>query len=166
MRWIQEAIADASMTNVSVDFGTTYYTGYKSLRLSMVARNFGPDTHLAGWSEEYQAEAEDIRMPLDFRVGMAMDFFGRAESPHFLTFSIEGTHPNDGPEKVNVGTEYIFSNLLILRTGYRFNYDRERLTFGFGLFHSLGSIAGRINYAYIDFGSLQQVHMFTVGFSL
>ncbi|KPL06248.1 hypothetical protein AMJ86_09210 [bacterium SM23_57] len=165
IRWIQETIADVSMTNFSVDFGTTYYTGFKSLRLAMVARNFGPDQHLVGWSEKYQAEAVDIRMPLDFRVGMAMDFLGGETSPHLLTLSVEGTHPNDGPEKIHVGTEYWYNNMLAIRSGYRANYDEEDITLGGGLRYSISGLMLRVDYGYIAFGRLGQVHMFTLGAS-
>lgn len=164
VRYIREEIAEVSMSNFSIDFGTTYYTGFRSLRLGMVARNFGPDANLVGWSEEYRAEAVDIRMPLDFRVGLAMDFLEGEESPHILTVSIEGTHPNDGPERINMGTEYSFNNIFALRAGYRFNYDEEGFTFGGGLSYGIGSIALRINYAYVDFGRLEQAHMFSLGF--
>ena len=165
IRYIREEIADISMDNVSIDFGTVFYTGLKSLRLAMVARNFGPDTHLVGWSEEFQSEAVDVRMPLDFRVGLAMDFFDTEDSPHLLTVSVEGAHPNDGPEKINAGAEYTFANIVSLRGGYRFNYDEESVTLGGGLQYSIGNIGARLNYAYVDFGRLQNVHMFSLGFS-
>ena len=165
VRWIQEKIAEVNMTNVSIDFGTTYYTGFKSLRLAMVARNFGPDTHFSGFEEEYLAATVDVRMPLDFRVGMAMDFFESEEIPHFLTVAVEGIHPNDGPERINMGAEYSLSKILYLRGGYRFNYDEEGFTFGGGLNYNLSGVAAKINYAYVDFGRLQKVNMFSVGFS-
>ena len=165
IRWIQEKIADVNMNNVSIDFGTIYYTGFKSLRIAMVARNFGPDAHLVGWSEEYQTEAMDVRMPLDFRVGAAMDFLNAEGSPHLLTVSVEATHPNDGPEKINTGAEYTLGDILTLRGGYRHNYDEEGLTFGGGLRYNFGSAEAKINYAYVDFGRLKQVHMFSFGFS-
>ncbi|MCD6100140.1 MAG: PorV/PorQ family protein [Candidatus Marinimicrobia bacterium] len=164
VRWIREEIAEVSMNNVSVDFGTTYYTGFKSLRLCMVARNFGPDAHLVGWSEEYQMEAVDIRMPLDFRVGIGYDFF--EGSSHVLSCAIEGTHPNDGPEKINIGLEYKFGNLLVLRSGYRVNYDEEDFTLGGEINYTIGGLTARVGYAYINFGILEQVHMFTLGLSL
>ena len=165
IRYIREEIAEVSMGNVSVDFGTVYHTGFRSLRLAMIARNFGPDTHLIGWSEEYQAEAVDVRMPLDFRVGLAMDFFESKESPHFLTVTLEGTHPNDGPEKVNAGVEYTLGEILTLRGGYRFNYDEESFTFGGGVRYSMGKYGARFNYAFVDFGRLTHVHMFSLGIS-
>ena len=80
---------------------------------------------------------------------------------------VEGSHPNDGPERVNFGAEYMFNNLISLRGGYRANYDEESFTFGAGLnYDSGGSFSGQIDYAYVDFGLLKQVHLFTLGFSL
>lgn len=163
IKYIREEIADVNMDNISVDFGTVYYTGFRSLRLAMVIRNFGPDTRLVGWSEKDQAEAVAIRMPLDFRVGLAMDFFEDENSPHFLTVSVEGTHPNDGPEKINTGIEYTLARILSFRGGYRFNYDEESFTFGGGLRYSIGDMGARLNYAYLDFGRLENVHMFSLG---
>jgi hypothetical protein len=104
-------------------------------------------------------------MPLDFRVGLAMDFFESEENPHFLTVTLEGTHPNDGPEKINAGVEYTLGNILTLRGGYRFNYDEESFTFGGGLRYSLGNMGARLSYAFVDFGRLMNVHMFSIGFS-
>lgn len=163
VRWIRSKIAELSMNNVSLDFGTIYYTGFRSLRLAMVARNFGPDSHLTGWDEELQAEADDIRMPIDFRIGMAMDFFDGENSPHLLTVILEGDHPNDGPEKVHFGANYVFKELFSLRGGYRFNYDEQGLTLGAGLYYKMGPLAARLDYAFIDFGVLNKVHMFAVG---
>ena len=164
-RWIREAIADVSMNSVSFDFGTVYYTGFRSLRLALAARNLGPDTHLAGWSEEYQAEAVDIRMPIDYRVGLAKDFFESASDIHRMTVSVEGLHPNDGPERLNVGAEYWLYDTIALRGGYRFNYDEERFTLGGGLQHNLGNVGFRASYALVEFGRLKSVHMFSLGLS-
>lgn len=164
-RWIRESIADVSMSNFSFDFGTSYATGFRSLRLALAARNLGPDANMTGWSEEYQSEAVDIRMPVDFRVGLSMDFFENADDPHAVTVSVEGIHPNDGPEHVNTGLEYSLFDVLALRGGYRFNYDEESFTFGGGLNHSFGGIGLRLDYAYVDFGRLSNVHMFSLGAS-
>lgn len=162
LRYLREQIADVHMQNISIDFGTTYYTGFRSLRFAMVARNIGGDQNLVGWSEEYQTRAVDVRMPLDYRLGVAIDFFEKKSNPHFITAVIEGVHPNDGPERANIGLEYWYNNVFAIRTGYRINYDEESFTFGGGL----KTRGLRINYAYVDFGRLKQVHMFSLGFSL
>lgn len=165
IRWMREQIAELSMTNWSLDFGTLYYTGYKSLRLAITARNFGPDSRFGGWSEEYQTESDNIRMPLDFRAGLAMDFLDDPGSPHLLTAVIEGDHPNDGTEKFHFGLGYSFENTFFVRFGYKLNYDVQRFTFGAGVSYPIGLTNATINYAYVDFGELTQVHTFTLGFS-
>jgi len=165
LRWIRQRIDDLSMTNWALDIGTMYYTGYRGLRIAITAKNFGPDSHLVGWSEEYQSEPVDVRMPIDFRLGMAMDFFDEEGSPHLLTVVAEGDHPNDSPEKIHTGLEYVFNHSISVRGGYKFNYDEQGLTFGAGVNYSYSNYAGTINYAFVDFGALRQVHMFSLGFS-
>ena len=166
VRYIREEVAELSMNNFSFDIGTVYYTGFRSLRLGMVARNIGPDKNLVGWSEDLQIEPVDVRMPLDFRIGMAMDFLDGEGSNQMLTLMAEASHPNDGPERLNLGAEYVFGGILALRGGYRANYDEESFTFGGGLNYDTDSFAGSINYAFVDFGLLESVHMFSLGLSL
>jgi len=166
LRWISQKIADYSMTNWSLDFGTIYYTGFRSLRLALTARNFGPDSRFGGWSEEYQSESDNVRMPMDFRAGLAMDFFDEPGSNHLFTVVAEGEHPNDGKEKFHLAASYSFEGLVSFRCGYKFNYDVQRFTFGIGLNYIIEGVASTINYAYVDFGELTQVHMFSFGVSL
>jgi hypothetical protein len=165
IRWMQQQIAELSMSNWSLDFGTLYYTGFRSLRIAITARNFGPDSRFGGWSEEYQTESDNVRMPLDFRAGIAMDFLDEPGSPHLLTTIVEGDHPNDGKEKFHLGVSYAFDGKFFVRGGYKFNYDVQKFTFGAGITYPLGVTVGTINYAYVDFGELTQVHMFSLGFS-
>ena len=165
VRWMQQHIAELSMQNWSLDFGTMYHTGFRSLRIAITARNFGPDSRFGGWSEEYQTESDNVRMPLDFRAGIAMDFFDEPESEHLLTVVLEGDHPNDGREKMHLGASYVYDEILFLRGGWKFNYDVQRFTFGAGVNYPMGVTVGSISYAYVDFGELTQVHMFSLGFS-
>jgi hypothetical protein len=140
-------------------------SGFKSLRIAVTARNFGPDSRFGGWSEQYQTESDNVRMPLDFRAGIAMDFLDDEHSPHLLTVIVEGDHPNDGVEKFHLGVSYSFDNTFFLRGGYKFNYDVQKFTFGAGVSYPFGGAVGTINYAYVDFGALTQVHMFSLGFA-
>lgn len=165
IRWVQQQIAELSMHNWSLDFGTMYYTGFRSLRIAITARNFGPDSRFGGWSEEYQTESDNIRMPLDFRAGIAMDFLDEDNSPHLVTFVVEGDHPNDGREKFHIGTSYCFDKMFFIRGGYKFNYDVQKFTFGAGINYEFGGTVVSVGYAYVDFSELTQVHMLSVGFS-
>lgn len=165
IRWVRETIAEVSMDNWSIDIGTLFYTGLKSLRIGIAARNFGPDSHFFGFSEEYQSEPVDVKMPLDFRFGVAIDFFDELDSPHLLTVSLDGNHPNDGPEQIRFGMEYTFNKVFSFRGGYKFNYDEESFTFGAGINYPLSNYQLKVHYAYVDFGDLEQVHMITLGLS-
>jgi hypothetical protein len=165
-KWMKETIADVDMTNWALDIGTLFYTGFRSLRIGITARNFGPESHLVGFNEELQSEPVDIKMPLDFRLGVAMDFFDDPGSLNLLTVSVDGNHPNDGPEKFRAGAEYTFNKMFSLRVGYKFNYDEESFTFGGGFTYPLFDYAFSVHYAYVDFGLLKQVHMLSVGFTI
>jgi hypothetical protein len=154
------------MNNISLDIGTTYYTGWRSLRLAMVVRNLGADQQLAGWDETIQAEPVNIRMPIDFRVGLAMDFLEGDDSLHKLTVSVEGAHPNDGSEKLNMGMEYWYGKMLALRCGFRGGYDEEALTIGGGVNLVFGGVVTAVNYAYVPFNRLGTVHMFTINLAI
>jgi len=164
VRYINEEIAGIGMNNWAIDFSTLYYTGINSLRLSIAAKNFGSDTHLVGYSEELQSEPVDIRMPLEFRMAVAYDFFALDDDKSYLTMVLEGKVQSDGSEKINAGAEYVFQEIVYLRGGYRFNYDSEGLTFGLGVNYSLGAYQLSFNYAYLDYGVLAQVNMFSFGF--
>jgi hypothetical protein len=167
VRFIQEKIDDATTSNWAVDIGTIYYTGFKTLRLAMVGRNFGPDANFAEWNERIQITPANVRMPMVFGLGAAIDIFEGGEgNPHLLTFAAEFTHPNDGPEKVNVGAEYVLYNLIIARGGYRFNYDEEGLTLGGGLQLKTRSFNVNFNYSYWSFGVFDSVNMISMGIGL
>ncbi len=77
----------------------------------------------------------------------------------------EYVEPNDGLEKVNVGAEYFFFYNFYLRGGYRFNYDEETFSFGFGVEYSVADdVRLKADYAFADVGRFKSVHMFTIGF--
>jgi len=166
VRYLNETIASAGMSSWSVDFSTVYFTGFRSLRLSLAARNFGPDAHLVGYSEELQSEPVDIRMPFEMRAGIAYDFLEKNDDPHLLTLVLDGKVSSDSPEKIHLGTEYIYNDLYSLRAGYKINYDEEGLTFGLGFKFPIGRQQYSLNYAYLDFGALTQVHMFSIGWTI
>jgi hypothetical protein len=161
---IQEKLDDTEVKNIFADFGLFFNTGFKSLTISMVARNFGPDAEFTGFTELYGIP-QSVRMPLDFRFGLSYDVIQKAnDSPHFLTGYIEGAHPNDSRERLHAAVEYTLMDMFSVRGGYKFNYDEQGLTLGGGINYTMGNISGRIDYAYLDYGLLSSVHLMTVGF--
>ena len=85
---------------------------------------------------------------------------------HNLKGAFQISRPNDGSEQYNLGTEYTFFSNFTLRVGYKFGYDAENWTGGFGLNFLLIGIDGRLDYGYNNFKWLPGTHAFSlyVGF--
>lgn len=165
LRYVQQKIDDAKTSTWSIDIGTLYWTGLGSLRISMLGKNFGPDAEFTSYEGRIEQTPVKIRMPMIFIFGAAYDVIELTQNNnHRLTVAAEYVKPNDGPEKVNAGMEYFFLHNFYLRGGYRFNYDEERFTFGFGLEYSVADeIKIKLDYAYMDAGRFNQVHFLTAG---
>ena len=164
IRYLQEKIDDALLSTWSLDIGTMFYTGFKTLRISMLGRSFGPDAEFHEYKDRIEKVPFRVKMPMSLSIGAAMDLFQETpDMPHRLIAAAEYLVPNDGPKKLHMGLEYTLKDLLALRAGYKFNYDVEGLTLGGGVNYKMQSMSIHIDYAYLDAGLFNQVHMFTIG---
>ncbi len=87
-----------------------------------------------------------------------------SENSSFL-FLVEGLHPNDNSESLNLGAEWKLQQLLSLRMGYQtlFQTDSELgLTFGFGVVGDLGDNRYQVNYAWAGHEYLESTHRLTM----
>ena len=107
---------------------------------------------------------DQYALPLMFRVGLAWDAF--STSNHHVVVMTDAAHPNDNSEYLNMGLEYQFRDLFALRSGYRnaFEVDGEQgLTMGVGVNLRIDkSTKASFDYAYADFGRLEQTHWYTL----
>ena len=145
------------VSGLAYDFGTVFYPGFKSFRFGMSIRNF---------SRDFRYQEESFSLPLTFRIGFAMDvldFLGDHSNP--LLIAVDAIHPRDYTERINLGAEYLLNNMFAFRFGYRFNYDIEGLTAGFGAMLNVGPSSIRIDYAYSDMGPFGMTNRIAVGFS-
>ncbi len=144
---------------VAFDFGMDYKTGFESLQFGVVIRNF---------SKEARYIDEGFQLPLTFRIGMMMDvldFIEADKDMHQFLVSLEAEHPRDFPERVKMGGEYIFMQILSLRAGFISRADEQKFSFGVGLQKTLGPVGLGVDYAYTPFGVFDKVHTFAVRFS-
>lgn len=140
---------------LAYDLGTMFYPGFRSFRLGISVRNFSTD---------FKHQQESFQLPLTFTIGVAMDvlqLMKEGEHNNSLLLSVEGVHPRDFSERIHIGVEYLFADLIALRGGYKFNYDEEGVSAGVGLNYS----GFRFDYAYSDLGLFDSVNRFAVGFS-
>ena len=192
-KYIHQQIHRESARGVAIDVGTLYHTGWRSLRIGMSFSNFGPEmrfsgpdlkagTEVAGNEQlaEYsphpdtsnptvKAELDTVEFPLpsNFRLGVAYDLIDNESN--LLTIALDGNHPNDNSERLNLGVEYWYRKMAALRTGYKFRLgpdrsdDEEGLTLGLGIHLKFGNTMLSLDYAFADFGYLNDAHRVSVG---
>ncbi len=166
LKYTEQQIDDAKMGSWALDIGTMYWTGIGSLRISMLGKNFGPDGEFLTYEGRIAQAPAMVKMPMIFILGAAYDILQpNNDSRQRLTLAAEYVKPNDGPDKVNVGFEYFMFSNIYFRGGYRFNYDEESYTFGFGVEYSVDDdVKIKMDYAYANVGRFKYVNMLTFGF--
>lgn len=152
IKYVQETIDVYKAGNVVLDAGVLYNTGLGSLRIAAALQNFGVNAKFIN---------DEFKMPAVFRLGAAGEVFGDASSEHRLTLMAEARHPNDGVEKVSVGSEYSWHNTLALRGGYKFFYDEESYSIGIGLNPQL-PMPVMLDVTYSDYGRLGKIIRMTL----
>jgi hypothetical protein len=146
------------VSGLAYDFGTIFYPGFYSLRVGMSINHF---------SGQFKYEEEAFQLPLTFKIGAAMDVLdltGEHQNP--LLIAIDAIHPRDYTERIHLGGEYVYNNLIAIRAGYKFNYDEEGLTAGVGFKFTLRSVDLKLDYAYSAMDIFDTVSRFSLGISL
>lgn len=159
-KFVQEDLNVKKVSTVIFDGGLTFSTGFRSLELAAVLRHFGPEIKYYGRS---------YPLPQTFTIGISgllispeKSFLFSSEN-HSLLFAYDMSQPRDYDQQHHIGFEYSLKKFIFLRAGYKFNFDEEGLTLGFGVQTS----GFRFDYSYSEFGEFfQPVHRFTLGFAL
>jgi opacity protein-like surface antigen len=181
-KYIQETIYHSSANGIAFDIGTLFTTRLNGLKIGMSISNYGTKMQMAGQDMLVQVDVdkavdgnnsninaylatEKYDLPLMFRVGVNMDVLkGLGDSN--LNLSIDALHPNDDVESLNLGAEYIYRNTISFRGGYHslFSIDSETgLALGTGLnVNIIGNFNLNVDYAYLDFGRLDNTQMVTI----
>ncbi len=181
LKYIRETIWHSSASAMAFDVGVLFTTPYRQLRLGASMANFGPKMQMSGRDIIFSSDPSPLQegnveivnseylvdrhpLPLLFRVGLAWDAMSTAD--HRVIVMTDAAHPNDNSEYLNMGMEYNFRDLFSVRGGYRnaFEVDGEQgLTWGVGLNLRIDrSTRASFDYAYADFGRLEQTHWYTL----
>ena len=149
-------VVQSNVSNaVAFDFGTIYVTDWNDFTFGMSVRNF---------SDEAQYAYDGFQLPLTFRIGCSINIVKLIPSfseSHSLLLAIDALHPRSYEQRINVGLEYSFMNIISTRIGYLHNYDERDFTFGTGV--KLGMF--KINYALTPFGVFDTVSRVSIGIS-
>ena len=122
--WLRESLDLVDYSTFSIDFGTTFQTGFRDFRLAMSMRNFGKDIQIL---------RREFQQPLMFILAGAGELYGTKGDPFFLTGAFEMNFTVNAEERYHVGGEAWLMKVLALRAGYMFNYDVFSFVAGGGL---------------------------------
>jgi type IX secretion system protein PorV len=183
-KYIEEFISQSSASAIALDIGTLYTTEFDEMKIGMSILNYGTKMQMSGndllvQHDRYAQEGnnpninanlgtEEFDLPLIFRFGVSWDAL-KGEANSNLLFALDALVPNNNYQSMNLGVEYVFNNMFSLRSGYNTWYvdagrdeiDQSGLSVGLGLKYSFGFTAVNIDYAYRDFGILNDIQMFS-----
>ena len=182
-KYIQQKIWHMSSTGFALDIGTLFTTQFNGMKIGMSVSNFGGKMQMLGKDTfvnfdiapsqdgsndriPANLKTDKFPLPIVFRVGLAMDILDGGSNK--ITFAIDGAHPNDNTEFVNLGMEYSFDGFLFLRGGYKnlFLLDsEENFTLGGGLIYNINrAVLIKVDYSYQEFGRLTNTQSFSLSF--
>ncbi len=156
LKYVKESIDIYDAHNILFDGGVIYYTGLSSLRIAAALQNFGVDAKYLN---------DQFRMPSILKLGAAAEVLGNFDSEYRVTVIAEALHPNDSDERLNLGTEVSWKNIITFRGGYKFFYDEESYSVGVGLNPQL-NVPMNFDFAFSDYGRLGNILRFTFQFGL
>ncbi len=189
IKYIYERIWMETAQNFAFDIGTIYNIDEIGLRIGMNILNLGtdmgitdgahlfffkrkPDDYPGSPTPKAELAMDKYPLPTSFSLGVSAVVIGRkttwiknAEHRLLLTSSIIDSF--DGPFRVNVGAEYAWNEIFYLRSGYRFFYDTQGFSAGFGLnFRQIIDNNVTLNYVWVDYGDLGSINVIGLGLSL
>ena len=183
-KYIRESIYNCAGSAWAVDFGALYQPSFMEwVSIGMEIANFGTTLRYSGRDIDIKVDndpkhysndrlsaaltTDAFQLPLIFRFGLAMKPINTRES-RWVT-AIDLIHPSNNTESINIGTEYVYRDIISFRTGYHSLLERDFETtggfsMGFGLQVYVQKLVMVLDYAYRDFGILHNVHRYSLGF--
>ena len=171
IKYFREDIYTAQMQSLVIDLGSNFDTGMYGFILGMSVSNFGPEVQYEGDALDVTVD-DDIAVagklskitnkfpvPLTFRIGLSNDVIGGGEeSVHRLTFSADAINPIDYTVYGGVGFEYSWRDIAFVRGGTRLYHDTAGISLGGGLKWNMFAV----DYAYVNYGILEETHQFGI----
>ncbi|HUL44319.1 MAG TPA: PorV/PorQ family protein [Bacteroidota bacterium] len=152
-KWIQSYLynSDYGASTFAVDIGTLYDIPVLRSHLGVSLTNIGRDVTFID---------EPYSIPTALKFGVLVDIVKTDENMFVSTLQV--TRVNDANEQWNWGVEYTFNKLIALRGGYKFGYDQENVTAGFGISLASLGINSMLDYGYNNYQYLPGTHTFTL----
>ncbi len=188
LKFLSSKIDFVEASAYAFDFGFTYNTGFRNLKLGFVASNLGPQTRYtgdglirevpnidpdaSGESAFLRFGSEPFELPASVNFGASMDLYQNEQNS--VTGMWDQNINSFQASRTNLGIEYGYRGTFFLRTGYTTTLKRDRdfrtgksplggLTLGTGVSHQFGDhLAASFDYGYMNLGILDATHRFTL----
>ncbi len=185
-KYIQQNIWHMNSRGFAVDLGILFQTDlFGGMVIGAAIRNFGTPMKMDGRDSRYfirvdpnkqgsndqiptNIEMDSWDLPLSIQLGVSSDVIKTDD--YKFSVAIDAIHPNNNYESLNIGTEFVYNNFLFFRGGYRslFLKDGEGgLSFGFGITSKplFSNSLVKFDYAFVDYGRLDNIHSFAINIS-
>lgn len=183
VKYIQQSIWHMNASAFAVDAGTKFRTDLLGgMTIGATITNFGTSLKLSGRDTRYFIRVDDTKqgsndripteiemdewdLPLVFQIGVSTDVL-QLEN-YKLVLAVDAIHPNNDYQSLNAGAEFAFNDYLFIRGGYQslLLADSEGgLSFGMGVNSKMlfSDTIVKFDYAYRDFGRLENTHTFSL----
>ncbi|MBU1098400.1 MAG: PorV/PorQ family protein [Bacteroidetes bacterium] len=183
VKYIQQSIWHMNASAFAVDAGTKFRTDLLGgMTIGATITNFGTSLKLSGRDTRYFIRVDDTKqgsndripteiemdewdLPLVFQIGVSTDVL-QLEN-YKLVLAVDAIHPNNDYQSMNAGAEFAFNDYLFIRGGYQslLLADSEGgLSFGMGVNSKMlfSDTIVKFDYAYRDFGRLENTHTFSL----
>lgn len=181
VKYINESLSRESADAFAFDIGSIFTTSFlNDMKIGITLSNLGSPMKLDGPDlivshdiapgvptnkmVDASLATQSWDLPLTFRIGVGSYIINNENTSVSLEATVVDTR--DYLPRYNVGSELslniIGNQKLMLRAGYKGNYDEEGLTMGGGLFLNLASFDFKLDYAFADFSRLGNTHRYSV----
>ncbi len=182
-KYIRQKIWHMTASAFALDIGTLFKTDLiGGLTIGASLLNFGTPMTLEGRDTRYfirvdetkqgsneriptNIEMDSWELPLIFQIGVSTNAINTED--YRLTLAADAIHPNNDFESLNLGGEFSFMGFISLRGGWQslFLKDAEGgMSLGLGLNSRMlfSEAIVKFDYAYRDFGRLNNIQVFSV----
>lgn len=184
VKYIEQNIWHMKATAFAFDAGTYFRTDlFGGMVIGATMSNFGTPMGLNGRDTRYfirideskegssesipsNIELDEWDLPLTFQIGVSTNIL--ENESYQIKLAADAIVPNNDYKSINIGTEISILDYIQIRGGYNslFLDDAEGgLSFGVGLNSKMLLSVATVNfdYAYRDFGRLNNIHTFSLG---
>jgi len=180
-KYISESLSRESADAFAFDIGSIYTTSFlNEMKIGIVLSNLGTPMKLDGPDlivshdiapgvptnklVDASLVTQSWDLPLTFRIGVGTYIINNENTSVSLEVAVNDSR--DYSPRYNIGSELSLKIVgdqgVMVRLGYKGNYDEEGLTAGAGLFLNLAGFDFRLDYAYADFNRLGNTHRYAV----